>query len=141
MKPNGRDIIAHMKKIKAEAQETIAIEQDRLCIERQEKGELSTEERMALWHDLEAMEAKLQAQAINTNPELASCFYKPASDEKKENPSTEALHKQFKTELEQSLEQYQDITKKPFLIWFIGGLLVGALLMFAHLKTLEFVPV
>jgi len=105
-KRTGREIIAQMKSLKAEAQERINKETDRLFLDRLEQPGKSHEENMALWHELETTQAQLLEQEINNHPELAGCFYKKASQEKQtKDPRQEQTIKAIRAKYDQALSE------------------------------------
>jgi|GEM_PF-7133756 len=136
--PNGRDIIKRMKMIKAEAEERMHAEIDRLFMDRLQKPDKSDEENRALYDDLEKTQTQLLEQEIRNNPELAGCFYKkPPQEKQAEEPEREqaikAARAQYDQELIEKMGERHDQVAMISRICCVAGIVLGALVTLLYL--------
>jgi len=129
MNKSGRELIAHMKEIKAQAEQRIHAEIERLFLDRLEKPNKTDQEQMDLFNAIEKMQAQLLEQEIKNNPALASCFYKASCDEVKIDKEIEAAYAVHNKKLKPQEKTYRSI----FNTWFFGSIAFGALAMLAFL--------
>jgi|GEM_PF-6864003 len=135
-RPTGREIIAHMKMIKATVMQETDIEIGCLFLHKFAKMDKNSKEHTELFREIEEREGALLRKKVKQYPWIANCFYEKHLDGERENKNTEDMPQKLDRIYRKALQRReQEYLNRRQSIWTCVGVAFGMVVMLAYLIT------
>jgi len=133
-RPTGREIIAHMKMIKATVMQETDIEIGCLFLHKFAKMDKNSKVYTELFYEIEKREGVLLRKKVKKYPWMANCFYEKHLDGERENKNTEDMSQKldriYRKALQRREQKYLDRQQS---IWICIGVVFGMASMLTYL--------